>query len=293
MLLSVVVLTMGNRPAELARAVRSALAQEDVDIEVILVGNGVPGDWWPGDDEVFEDKRVKLVHLPRNLGIPAGRNRGVAESAGEILVFLDDDGWYESTRLGAHLRDRFAADPSLGIISFRVRDPEGGPGERRHVPRLRVGDPGRSSEVTTFLGGACAMRRAAFDAAGGLPEDFFYAHEEIDLGWQAINAGYRIMYDAEAVMMHPAVLPTRHEMFYRFNARNRVWLARRNLPWPLGLVYCAVWVALTVLRVRRPAALKPWFKGFAEGWRRPAGPRRPISWRAAWRMTLAGRPPII
>ncbi|WP_103944132.1 glycosyltransferase family 2 protein [Thermomonospora echinospora] len=284
---------MGNRPTELARAVRSALDQENVDVEVILVGNGVPGDWTPGDDEVFEDKRVTLVRLPRNVGIPAGRNRGVAASTGEIVLFLDDDGWYRSTRLGAHLRDRFAADPSLGIVSFRVRDPEGGPGERRHVPRLRAGDPERSSEVTTFLGGACAVRRAAFDAAGGLPEDFFYAHEETDLAWQAMNAGYRIVYDASAVMYHPAVLPTRHEMFYRYNARNRVWLARRNLPWPLALAYCAVWVAMTLLRERKPAALRPWFKGFAEGWRKPAGPRRPISWRTAWRMTRIGRPPII
>ncbi|POM26935.1 N-glycosyltransferase [Actinomadura rubteroloni] len=292
-LLSVVVLTMGNRPAELARAVRSALDQEHVEIEVVLVGQGVPGDWRPGDDDVFEDKRVVLVRLPRNVGIPAGRNRGVEASSGDLVLFLDDDGWYRSTRLGAHLRDRFAADPTLGVVSFRVRDPEGGRGERRHVPRLRAGDPERSSAATTFLGGACAVRRTAFDAGGGLPEDFFYAHEETDLAWQILNAGYRIVYDASAVMFHPSVLPTRHEMFYRYNARNRVWLARRNLPWPLALTYLTIWVAMTVLRERRPSALKPWFAGFAEGWRKPAGPRRPISWKTAWRMTRTGRPPII
>jgi GT2 family glycosyltransferase len=172
--LSVVVLTMGNRPAELKRAVDSALAQKGVDVEVVLVGNGadVPGSWPPA---------VHVLHLPENVGIPAGRNRGVEASTGDLILFLDDDGWYESTDLGRHLVEEFTADPKLGIVSFRVRDPEGGPGERRHVPRLRAGDPLRSSEVTTFLGGACAMRRAAFDAAGGLPEDFFYAHEETDL----------------------------------------------------------------------------------------------------------------
>ena len=291
--LSFVILTMGNRPRELARAVRSVLDQENVGVEVVLVGNGVPGDWEPGDDPVFEDERVKLLRLPKNVGIPAGRNRGVEASRGEIIVFLDDDGWYRSTRLGTYLRDRFAAEPDLGVISFRVRDPEGGRGERRHVPRLRAGDPERSSAVTTFLGGASAVRRAAFDAGGGLPEDFFYAHEETDLAWQILNAGYRIVYDAAAVMFHPAVLPTRHAMFYRYNARNRVWLARRNLPWPLAFTYLGVWIVMTVLRERKPSALKTWFKGFAEGWRKPAGPRRPISWRTAWRMTRTGRPPII
>src|SRR5690606_31476709 len=193
--LSVVILTMGNRPAELARAVRSALDQENVAVEVILVGNGVPGDWTPGDDPAFEDERVTLLRLPKNVGIPAGRNGGVEASSGDVILFLDDDGWYRSTRLGTYLRDRFAAEPDLGVVSFRVRDPEGGRGERRHVPRLRAGDPERSSAVTTFLGGACAVRRAAFDAGGGLPEDFFYAHEETDLAWRVLDAGYRIVYD--------------------------------------------------------------------------------------------------
>ena len=159
MKVSVVVLTMGNRPAELERAVRSALEQKDVDVEVVLVGNGadVPGSW---------PEAVTVVRLPENLGIPGGRNRGVEASTGELILFLDDDGWYESPELGAHLRDMFTAEPGLGIVSFRVRDPEGGPGERRHVPRLRAGDPLRSSDVTTFLGGACAMRRAVFEVAG-------------------------------------------------------------------------------------------------------------------------------
>jgi GT2 family glycosyltransferase len=284
--LSVVVLTMGNRPAELERAVDSALNQKDVEVEVVLVGNGadVPGSW---------PDNVTVMRLPENVGIPAGRNRGVEATSGELILFLDDDGWYDSTGLGAHLRDRFVADPKLGIVSFRVRDPEGGPGERRHVPRLRAGDPLRSSEVTTFLGGACAVRRAVFDAAGGLPEDFFYAHEETDLAWQALNAGYHIVYDAECVMFHPAVAPTRHAMFYRLNARNRVWLARRNLPWPVALTYLAVWIAMTVARERKLASLRPWFGGFREGWRKPAGPRRPISWRTVWRMTRLGRPPVI
>jgi dTDP-glucose pyrophosphorylase len=31
----------------------------------------------------------------------------------------------------------------------------------------------------------------------------------------------------------------------------------------------------------------------AEGWRADPGQRRPISWRTVWRMTAAGRPPVI
>jgi hypothetical protein len=286
--LSCVILTMGNRPAELERAIRSVLAQQDASVEIVVVGNGADLNLAPP-----LEAEVKTVRLAENQGIPGGRNAGVDACTGEVVLFLDDDGWYASTGVAAHVRDRFAADPALAVLSFRVRDPDGGTGERRHVPRLRAGDPGRSSRVTTFLGGACAIRRSAYQRAGGQPAGFFYAHEETDLAWRLMDAGYRLEYDAAAEMYHPAVSPARHAQFYRMNARNRVLLARRNLPWPLALIYLLDWVALTVLRERSPAALRAWFGGFAEGWRAGTGGRRPMSWRTAWRMTRFGRPPLI
>ena len=283
--LSCVLLTMGTRPAELRRAITSVLEQDDADVEVVVVSNGADLPELP--------EGVKTVLLPENVGIPAGRNHGVCACEGDVVLFLDDDGWYRSPDLARHVRERFAADPALGALSFRIADPDGGPDQRRHVPRLRVGDPRRSSVVTTFLGGACAIRRSAFEAGGGLPGEFFYAHEETDLAWRIMDAGFSIEYDAEAVMYHPAVVPTRHENFYRLNARNRVWLARRNLPWMLVVPYLGTWVALTLLRERDRTALRSWFVGFREGWRKDPGTRSPISWRTAWRMTKVGRPPII
>jgi len=283
--LSCVLLTMGTRPAELRRAITSVLEQDDADVEVVVVSNGADLPELP--------EGVKTVLLPENVGIPAGRNHGVRACEGDVVLFLDDDGWYRSPDLARHVRERFAADPALGALSFRIADPDGGPDQRRHVPRLRVGDPRRSSVVTTFLGGACAIRRSAFEAGGGLPGEFFYAHEETDLAWRIMDAGFSIEYDAEAVMYHPAVVPTRHEDFYRLNARNRVWLARRNLPWMLVVPYLGTWVALTLLRERDRTALRSWFVGFREGWRKDPGTRSPISWRTAWRMTKVGRPPII
>lgn len=51
---------------------------------------------------------------------------------------------------------RFAAEPGLGVLSFRVVDPGTGAGARWHVPRLRAGHPERSSVVTTAQ--ACQRR---------------------------------------------------------------------------------------------------------------------------------------
>lgn len=42
-------------------------------------------------------------------------------------------------------------------------------------------------------------------------------------------------------------------------ARNRVWLARRNLPAPVVPLYLGVWLLLTLVRRPSVAALKVWF----------------------------------
>ena len=281
----VVVLTMGTRPTDLARAVDSVLRQRGVDLEIVVVGNG----WAPAG---LPDG-VRAVALPGNLGIPAGRNAGVGQVGGELLFFLDDDAVLPEVDTLARIARQFAADPRLGLLQPRVADPTGKPPPRRWTPRLRVGDPGRSSPAACVWEGAVALRREVFDRAGGWPEEFFYAHEGIDLAWRVWDAGAAVWYAGDIVVHHPAVEPTRHRYYYRLNARNRVWLARRNLPAPLVPVYLAVWVALTVARVRSPSALRAWFAGFREGWRTPYGGRHPIHWRTVGRLTMAGRPPII
>jgi GT2 family glycosyltransferase len=280
-----VILTMGTRQAELARAVESVRALRGDPVDLLVVGNGADPPPLPAG--------VRTLRLPENVGVAGGRNAGVAACTGDVVLFLDDDGWYPDPGLGEHVAARFAADPRLAVLSFRVVDPDGGPGARWHVPRLRAGDPGRSSPVTTFSGGACAIRRPAFLEAGGLPDAFFYAHEESDLSWRLIELGYRLEYDAEARMCHPPLPNSRNPDFYRLDGRNRVLLVRRNLPWPLAAAFLFDWLALTVLRVRSAAAVRAWLTGFAEGWRMDAGHRQPISARTVYRMTRAGRPPII
>ncbi|WP_199563679.1 MULTISPECIES: glycosyltransferase family 2 protein [unclassified Streptomyces] len=290
MKLGAVIITMGNRPAELRALLDSVAAQEGDRIEVVVVGNGSPvPDVPPG---------VRTVELPENLGIPGGRNVGI-EAFGpsgadvDALLFLDDDGRLPLTDTAELCRKAFAEDPRLGIISFRIADPETGVTQRRHVPRLRAADPMRSSRVTTFLGGANAVRTRVLAEVGPLPGDFFYAHEETDLAWRALDAGWLIDYRADMVLHHPTTAPSRHAVYHRMVARNRVWLARRNLPAPLVPVYLGVWMLLTLLRRPSGEALKAWFGGFREGWRTPCGPRRPMKWRTVWRLTRLGRPPVI
>lgn len=281
----VVVVTQGNRPAELRAALESVAAQTGVDVDCVVVGNG----WQPTD---LPDA-VRTISLPENIGIPAGRNAGIAEVRGDPVFLLDDDAALPEPDTLARIAQRFAADAGLGIAQIRIVDPSGNITPRRYVPRLRAGDPLHSSDVTTFCEGAAAIRRDVFERAGMFADNFWYAHEGTDLAWRALDAGYRVRYMGDLTAHHPATVPTRHREFHFLSARNRVWLARRHLPAPLAVIYATLWFAITVARDRSAAAVRETVGGYRAGLTQDPGPRRPLRWSTVWRMTRTGRPPII
>ncbi|CAL9327807.1 hypothetical protein SUDANB150_00008 [Streptomyces sp. enrichment culture] len=229
----------------------------------------------------------------------------------DVVVDLDDDGLLVDSDVFATLAAMYEADERLGIVSFRIAD-ERGRTQRRHVPRLRrpgcveatlaamyeaderlrSKDPMRAGEVTTFLGGGHGLSMRMLDRIGGWPEQFFFAHEETDLAWRALDDGWRVVYEPSLLLQHPWTSPARHAVYYRMTARNRVWLAKRHLPAPLVPAYLGVWAVLTAARTRSWGGLRAWAGGFAEGVRESGGPRRPMRWATVARMTRLGRPPV-
>lgn len=327
MRLGAVVLTTGQRPAELDRAVTSLRGQRGVDVHIVVVLN-TDADLEPEADldlvrflGVGPGDDLQVVSPGRNLGIPAGRNLGVAHLTGtgigasriagghspneapgasqvpgasrapDAIVFLDDDARLATDDVLRQVAGAFDEDSRLAIVTMRLRDPVTGATERRHVPRLRVGDPARSSWVTTFLGGACVIRTSAFVAAGGLPDEFFYAHEETSLAWRVIDAGGTIRYRGDLVVEHPAAAPSRHADFHRLSARNRVLLAHLHLPLFVAAVYVGTWTVLSA--VRAPRSIPTIVKGIREGLAMRHLPRQPIRWRTLGVMTRYGRPPLL
>lgn len=280
-----VLLTMGKRPEELARALRSLEEQQGIELDLVIVGNG----WDPV--EAFPTKKTR--YLPENLGIPAGRNAGVAEVLGEYLFFLDDDAYLDSAQAISNLISKLEAHPDWGLIQPRVSPDGDGEVPSRWIPRLRIGDPNESSPATTLWEGAIIIRRSLFDAIGGWPDNFFYAHEGIELVWQVYNHGYIAWYAADVTVKHPVINPTRHLDFYRLNARNRVWLAKRNLPFPISIIYVLVWFLISLIRMRRLSSLVAWLDGFLNGIFVSAGKSKKLSWRAVIALGKAGRFPII
>jgi hypothetical protein len=254
---------------------------------LLLLNGGPPGSLAPPSPSW----QVRAV--ADNLGIPGGRNELLRQTTAEVVVFIDDDAVARTPRLFDSIAARFAADPQLAALSLRVELPGGSGSQRQHNPRLGRQGEARSGPVTSFLGGAVALRRAAVEQVGGYCDEFFLYHEETDLAWRLLDAGWGIEYAADLVLEHPPSPPTRHPDGIWRGARNRVWLARRRLPWPLLPIYLAVWTAIGLARTRSFAQLRAFAGGARAGFGPYPGPRQPLRWRTAWLMTRRGRPPLV
>ncbi|MBI0378638.1 glycosyltransferase family 2 protein [Streptomyces albiflaviniger] len=282
-----VVLTMNDRPEEFPRAMASLLAQQGVDLDVVVVGNGCRPAQVPAG--------VRTIELPENVGIPEGRNVGAAAVTDDrdYLFFFDNDAVLPAADALARLATEFDDDARLAYVQPRIIDPNSGVTQRRWVPRLKASDPTRPGTVTVMAEGVVLIRRSAFQAVGGWPGHFFLFHEGIDLAWRLWDRGYTGRYLPAVTVHHPATNPARHVTFYRLNARNRVWLARRNLPRVLIPFNLATWLALTLWRFRDRAALRASLSGLREGLRGGHGTRAPMSWRTVVQLTRCGRPPVV
>ncbi|MEU6847051.1 glycosyltransferase [Streptomyces sp. NPDC046716] len=289
--LGVAIVTMGNRPKDVDALLDSVAMQDAPPVRVVMIGNGTVLPAYTGYP--FE---VTTVELDDNLGCPGGRNVALARLRDfgdvDVAVELDDDGLLVDADVLSTIQRLYAADPRLGVVGFRIAD-EHGETQRRHVPRLRAKDPMRRGLVTAFLGGGHAFSMKMLAETGDWPADFFFTHEETDLAWRALDAGWKVLYEPSLLLQHPKTSPARHAVYHRMTARNRVWLARRRLPLLLIPVYLGVWTAITLLRTRSLGGLRAWAAGFVEGLRTSAGERRPMKWRTVWHMTRLGRPPLI
>ncbi|MEM9513425.1 MAG: glycosyltransferase family 2 protein [Actinomycetota bacterium] len=271
-----VLLTRGDRRAELAAAIGSI-----GDGRAIVVLND-------SDGQVV-GAAAAIVRPGRNLGVPAGRDVGLRTATSEIVGFLDDDAAIVSG--GDSIAHHFALDPTLGAVALRIVDEQGST-SRRHVPRVGQRSADASGEVATFLGGAAAIRRSAYDQVGGYFTDLFYGHEELELSWRLIDAGWRIRYLADVSVFHPRTEISRHVDGWRLTGRNRVWIARRTLPWPVAIFHVLAWLAVGTWRAPEGECRRSYVRGWLSGWRARIE-HRPIRWRTVWRLAQLGRPPLV
>jgi hypothetical protein len=159
-------------------------------------------------------------------GPAAARNAGAVRASGDVLVFVDSDVAVHPDAF-TRIRAALERDPAL-VGLFGSYDDE--PADRSVVSRFRNllhhhVHQQSAGPVGSFWSGLGAIRRDAFQAAGGFDDQRFTVSsmEDVELGLRLAEAGARIELDPD--------LRGKHLKGWTLASMVRTDLVRRGAPW--------------------------------------------------------------
>jgi len=292
--LSVVIVTHNSRPAiaPTMLALSSQLREGD---ELIVVDNA-SGDGTP--DLVRElPPRAVVIETGANLGFSAGCNRGAEAASGELLCLLNPDavpaeGWRDAIERPLLDGRGWVAWQGLvtsesgrlvntrgGVVHFTGIAWAGGAGEpvtpvvAIGAPHAnRRGDPPKRPDISVganpepgFVSGAClAIPLRAYLEVGGMAEDFFLYHEDVDLSLRLRLAGGRLGVEPAARVDHDYEFAKGPAKWAHLE-RNRWATLIRTYPGAL-LALLAPALLATELALLAVAAVRGWLPQKLRAW---------------------------
>jgi glycosyltransferase involved in cell wall biosynthesis len=134
-----VVINVLNGAETLEAALESALAQDEVEIEVVVWDNGSTD----GTGDVVrsvQDQRIRYFRSRETVPLYAARNLAIAECTGDFVAFLDSDDWWSNDKLKKQMK---LFSPNVGLVysNFHVVNEVAGTTRRytrRSLPAGRI-----------------------------------------------------------------------------------------------------------------------------------------------------------
>lgn len=187
------------------RLTLDALAAQTVQgFETVVVADG--------NDQDVPDLPGVVVVQQEHGGPGVARNRGAAESARPLVLFLGDDMIPAPAFVASHLAGHRAhPEPEVAVLGrivwhsslvrrrlHRWLDWSGALFDYRLLELQGDEDAG----WTRFYSSNVSMTRELFLAAGGFDPDFVFDYEDLDFGWRLGRQGMRLLYEPGAVVQH-------------------------------------------------------------------------------------------
>ena len=216
--LSIVISTYNNA-ASLMRTLES-VAKQNADKsawECVVVNNNSTDDTTArvaAFAKEHADINIKLVDEPQQ-GLSYARNRGVAESKGQVIAFIDDDETINEGFVSAYIDLFLNHGAFVGAGALKVCYDSARPKWMSHYTEKMIANPldlGKSityiSRDVTPTGGNMAFNREVFNLYGGFDVDLgrkgkvLSGGEENDMFDRIRDLGERIFYTPHAIAYH-------------------------------------------------------------------------------------------
>lgn len=147
--------------------------------------------------------RIKLIRHSRNFRFPITVNAGFKAASGDIIFLLNQD-VNPQPDLIKNTLPHFA-DPKIFAVTFSEQNRSWAKGEFKNGFLEFTNGP-RDNKIHESLwasGGSAAFRKTIWDELGGFDPIFTPGYfEDLDLGWQARRAGYKIIWDPKCSVQH-------------------------------------------------------------------------------------------
>ncbi len=229
---SVIVPAYNEPGAALAGLHDSLLAQSLGDFEVIIVDDGSPAP----DYSAIRDPRFRVLVQAQNGGPAKARNRGAAAARGALLFFTDAD-----CRLPPDCLAAVAALPADETIAMGNTITEARTFWGRAIAYLgfpgggligfdRVWPVDAQGHTNSITSCNLVIRRETFAQLGGFDESFpVPAGEDTLLARAALDAGLRIRYQPEQVVLHGERSGLAEFCRWQITRGRGTWHVRRRL----------------------------------------------------------------
>jgi GT2 family glycosyltransferase len=228
-----------NRSDATIAAIQSALAQTGVQRKVWVIDQGSAPEHRARLAAFCNGRADVHVHwLEANVGVAAGRNLASRLGCAPFIVSLDNDAVFADDACVARAVNHLEAEPRLGGVAFRVLDADT---RDEHAywdyPSEYLNTALPWFEVTRFLGGGHALRREAFERAGGYDERLFFGGEERDVAWRMLKHNYRLRWYRDLAVLHRSTTQSKiawTDRRYYFLVRNSLYINHKYGAGPVG-----------------------------------------------------------
>ncbi|MDP2183249.1 MAG: glycosyltransferase family 2 protein [Actinomycetota bacterium] len=216
---SIIVLT--HNQLDYTKACFDAIFETTAGFELVVVDNASTDGTTDYLRELDRERRnIRVIYNTRNAGFARGCNQGVSVAKYELLCLLNNDtvphaGWLDAMRkvmdkdagiVGARLLFPDMTLQHAGI-AFRLENVGGRtlvrPSHRYYRQPADLPEANVLEDVVGVTGACLLTSKRVWHEMGGLDEGYILAnYEDVDFNLKVLQAGYRIIYQPDAVLIH-------------------------------------------------------------------------------------------